>query len=63
MQSVQKEFHYSIFFLLSPGFSNDDVWPTLFPSSDLKLAQETMFNIVFRPFLFFSSFFFSGDVD
>lgn len=41
------------FFLLSPGFGNDDVWPILFPSSDLKLAQETTFNIVFRVLSFF----------
>lgn len=50
MQSVQKEFHYFVFFFFSLGFGNDDVLPTLFSSSDLTLAQDTTFNIVFRSF-------------
>lgn len=50
---------FRLFFLLSPGFCNDDVLPTLFPSSDLTLAQESTFNIVFGLFFFFLP----GDID
>lgn len=62
VQSVQKEFHYSMFYYffsrppLSPGFGNDDVSPTLFPQLRLDTGKRRHVQHCFHVFVCFFTF-------